>query len=113
MGAEPGPVLPSEECAKASACAAGSGLQPGGVGEGESAHKRGLCFGRRDFANGFLFAEIMSRYYPADVQMHSFENVASMTRKKQNWALLEKVFKVGPGNGLNAGIAAQAAATAA
>lgn len=48
----------------------------------------------RDFANGFLFAEILARYYPADVQMHSFENVASMQRKKQNWSLLEKFFKV-------------------
>lgn len=52
---------------------------------------------RRDFANGFLYAEILSRYYPADVQMHSFENVASMERKKKNWSLLEKVIKVGAG----------------
>ncbi|GIL57286.1 hypothetical protein Vafri_12544 [Volvox africanus] len=48
---------------------------------------------KRDFANGFLYAEILSRYYPGDVQMHSFENVASMERKKSNWALLEKVIK--------------------
>ena len=49
---------------------------------------------RRDFANGFLFAEVLSRYYPADVQMHSFENVTSVERKKQNWSLLMKLFKV-------------------
>eukprot|EP00198_Chlamydomonas_reinhardtii_P009932 XP_001699269.1 predicted protein [Chlamydomonas reinhardtii] len=48
---------------------------------------------KRDFANGFLYAEILSRYYPQDIAMHSFENVASMERKKSNWALLEKVIK--------------------
>jgi hypothetical protein len=48
----------------------------------------------RDFANGFLFAEILSRYYPAEVQMHSFENVASSERKKSNWALLTKFLTV-------------------
>ena len=48
-----------------------------------------------DFANGFLFAEILSRYFPADVQMHSFENVASGERKRANWDVLDRFFKVG------------------
>ncbi len=51
---------------------------------------------RRDFCNGFLFAEMLSRYYPQDVAMHSFENVASIERKRQNWTVLERFFKVRP-----------------
>uniref|UniRef100_A0A7R9YU19 Calponin-homology (CH) domain-containing protein n=1 Tax=Chlamydomonas euryale TaxID=1486919 RepID=A0A7R9YU19_9CHLO len=48
---------------------------------------------RRDLCNGFVFAEMLSRYYPGDVQMHSFENVTSNERKKSNWELLTKLFK--------------------
>lgn len=43
------------------------------------------------------------RYYPQDIAMHSFENVASMERKKSNWALLEKVIKVSSGSSSSAG----------
>lgn len=48
----------------------------------------------RDFANGFLVAEVLSKYFPDDVQMHSFENVTSIERKRSNWHLLKKFFKV-------------------
>jgi hypothetical protein len=48
----------------------------------------------RDFSNGFLFAEILSRYYPNDVTLHSFENVISIERKRANWVVLAKLFKV-------------------
>lgn len=53
------------------------------------------CCCCRDFSNGFLYAEILSRFFPADIQMHSFENVTSLERKKANWVVLERLFKVG------------------
>lgn len=49
---------------------------------------------RRDFCSGYLMAEVLSRYYAADVSMHSYANVTSSERKKQNWALLWKLFMV-------------------
>ncbi|GMH37177.1 hypothetical protein BSKO_05050 [Bryopsis sp. KO-2023] len=48
---------------------------------------------RRDLSNGFLFAEILSRYFPADIRMHSFENVTCTERKTANWHVLDKFFK--------------------
>ena len=48
----------------------------------------------RDFSNGYLVAEIMSRYHPGDVQMHSFDNGVGIATKKNNWGLLDRVFRV-------------------
>ncbi len=47
----------------------------------------------RDFCNGFLAAEIISRYYPLYVQMHSFDNSTRYAKKKDNWQQIQLILK--------------------
>ena len=50
---------------------------------------------RSDFSNGFLVAEILSRYYPSEVALHSFDPAATnVARKRDAWELILKLTRV-------------------
>jgi hypothetical protein len=55
--------------------------------------KHPLFSHNRDFSNGFLIAEIFSRYDPHQVEMHSFDNGSSTKSKRANWKHLQKHFR--------------------
>ncbi len=38
-------------------------------------------------------AEILSRYYPGKISLHSFDNSQNQERRKNNWSILELFFK--------------------
>ncbi|GIQ85669.1 hypothetical protein KIPB_007377, partial [Kipferlia bialata] len=46
-----------------------------------------------DFQNGFLIAEIFSRYYPSALQIHSFDTGVGSKVRTANWAFLERFFR--------------------
>ena len=46
---------------------------------------------KRDFANGFLIAEIFSRYY-SEIKIESFNNGTEVRLKLSNWEHLERMF---------------------
>jgi hypothetical protein len=51
---------------------------------------------KRDLSNGFVVAEIISRYHPDCIDMHSFESKLSMEEKDTNWNYIKKVCKKFP-----------------
>lgn len=48
----------------------------------------------RDFANGYLIAEIFSRYFPSDLYVSTFYNGTSSAQKLNNWVSLKWFFYV-------------------
>ena len=44
---------------------------------------------KRDFSNGYIVAEILSRYW-SEVSLHSFDNGSALLCKADNWAQIEK-----------------------
>ena len=40
---------------------------------------------RRDLANGFIIAEILSRYYPKEVRIYTYYNDNHSSKRKDNW----------------------------
>ncbi|XP_023184082.1 spermatogenesis-associated protein 4 isoform X1 [Xiphophorus maculatus] len=55
-----------------------------------SFHPRNL---RRDLSNGYLVAEIFSRYYPHDISVYSYHNGVSFSSKQKNWSRIQKFLK--------------------
>ena len=48
---------------------------------------------KRDLINGFYIAEIIKKYYPRQISMHSFTNSENRQQKKSNWLMLKLTFK--------------------
>lgn len=48
---------------------------------------------KRDLANGWIYAEIMCRYYPKDLQMYQFDNSFKLNHKLNNWEHLNRFLK--------------------
>ena len=46
---------------------------------------------KRDLSNGYLVAEIFSRYYPTEIKVDVFYNGQSRARKVDNWVSVEVI----------------------
>lgn len=47
---------------------------------------------RRDLANGYIYAEVISKYHPGTVPMHTFENSHKTFYREDNWKQLSLIF---------------------
>ena len=47
----------------------------------------------RDLANGFVVAEIVSRYYPKEIDMYQFYNGLKIEKRFDNWKRVAKVLE--------------------
>lgn len=41
--------------------------------------------------NGFIVAEILSRYYPKEVSIYSYDNGLKLAKKQDNWEQIAKL----------------------
>lgn len=48
---------------------------------------------KRDLSNGWIYAEILSRYYPKELEMYQFDNSFKLDKKLNNWEHLNKFLK--------------------
>jgi hypothetical protein len=47
---------------------------------------------KRDLSNGWVFAEILCRHFPSEVEMYQFDNGFKLEKKRNNWEHLQKFF---------------------
>ena len=47
---------------------------------------------KRDVSNGFIVAEILNRFYPNEVKMHTYSRATQLEQKIKNWELIFKFF---------------------
>ena len=47
----------------------------------------------RDLANGFVVAEIVSRYYPKEIDIQQFYNGLKIEKRIDNWQRVSKVLQ--------------------
>jgi hypothetical protein len=48
---------------------------------------------KRDLANGWVYAEILSRHFPNEIEMYQYDNGFKLEKKRSNWEHLQKFFK--------------------